>query len=59
MGFKFRKTIKLGKNTKANISKSGVSVTKKIGPITLNSKGKGSINFGKGLSYGFNLKKKK
>ena len=58
MAIRFRKTFKLGKNTKVNMSKSGVSVSKKIGPITINSKGNGSIRLGKGLSYGFRWKKK-
>ena len=58
MGIRFRKTFKLGKNTKVNMSKSGISVSKKIGPFTINSKGNGSVKLGKGLSYGFRWKKK-
>jgi hypothetical protein len=58
VGIRFRKTFKLGKNTKVNMSKSGISVSKKIGPFTFNSKGSGSVKLGKGLSYGFKWKKK-
>ena len=57
MGINFRKTISLTKNIKANISKKGVSFTGKFGPITLNSKGKGSIKLGKGINHTFKWKK--
>ena len=57
MGTNFRKTISLTKNIKANISKKGVSFTGKFGPITLNSKGKGSITLGQGINHTFKWKK--
>jgi hypothetical protein len=57
VGTNFRKTISLTKNIKANISKKGVSFTGKFGPITLNSKGKGSIKLGKGINHTFKWKK--
>ena len=43
MGFSFFKRIKIWKNTYLNISKSGVSVSKKVGPVTVNTKGNASV----------------
>ena len=42
MGFSFRKSIKLGKHTKLNISKSGVSVSTGVkgARVSVNNKGK-------------------
>ena len=57
MGFMFRKTIQLTKHLKANISKRGVSFTGKIGPVSINSKGRGSIKLFNGLNYIFRWKK--
>lgn len=55
MGFTFRKRIRLGKTTGLNVSKSGLSVSKKAGRVTMNSKGRGSVKLGKGISYRFKL----
>ena len=57
MGINFKKIINLTNNIKANISKKGVSFTGKFGPITLNSKGRGSIKLGKGINHTFKWKK--
>ncbi|WIB65418.1 DUF4236 domain-containing protein [Curtobacterium sp. MCBD17_040] len=51
MGLIYRKTIRAGKNTRVNMSKSGVSVTKKLGPVTINSRGHISIRLAPGLSF--------
>lgn len=53
MGFIYRKRVKLGKNGHINISKRGASVSEKIGPLTLNSRGGGSIRILTGLSFRF------
>ncbi|TFC20197.1 MULTISPECIES: DUF4236 domain-containing protein [unclassified Cryobacterium] len=53
MGFFFRKQIKLGKTAHVNVSKSGMSVTKKLGPVTLNSRGGGRIRLAKGVYFRF------
>lgn len=58
MGLKFKKQISLGKHLKANVSKSGVSFTFKAGPLSMNSKGRKSINLPGGF-YFTNSKKKK
>ena len=38
---------KVGKGTWLNMSRSGVSVSKKVGPVTVNSRGKVSLNLKK------------
>lgn len=59
MGISYRKRIKIGNSTFLNVSKSGISVSQKIGKITINSKGTTTINFGNGLIYRTSIKKKK
>lgn len=51
MGFQFHKKIKLGKHAWINIGKKGASGSFKIGPITFNTKGKTTVNFGNGVKY--------
>lgn len=57
MGLDFRKVIKLGKTLNLNIGKRGASVSKRAGLFTFNSRGKITINLGKGFKYTINLKK--
>lgn len=61
MGFRFRRRTK-GKKFWLNFSKSGVSASYKIGPLTINGghgKFRGTYNLGNGLSYVAYSKKKK
>jgi len=51
MGFSYRKRIRTGKNSWINISKRGISSSGRIGPFTINSRGRTSVRLGKGLSY--------
>ena len=51
MGLIFRKTLKLGKKSKVNLSKRGASISRKMGPLTLNSRGRATVRLGKGLSW--------
>jgi len=51
MGIFFRKTVKVGKNSRVNLSKSGASVSTKVGPVTLNSRGRVTVRLGKGFSW--------
>ena len=53
MGFVFRKAISLGKGTRLNLSTRGASVSKRIGRLTVNSRGGGSIRLLPGLSFRF------
>lgn len=51
MGLIFRRTKKIGKNTKVNVSDRGVTVSRRFGPVTVNSRGRVTIRLGKGLSW--------
>jgi len=53
MGLIFRKRVRLGRNTGLNLSKSGASVSRRFGRLTLNSRGRGSFRIGRGLSWRF------
>lgn len=51
MGFTYRGKKKLNKNTWVNTSKSGASVSRKFGPVTVNSRGGVWVNLPGGMSY--------
>lgn len=51
MGFYYRKRARVGKNTWLNVSKRGLSVSQRVGPFTINSRGRTSMRLGNGLSY--------
>lgn len=53
MGLSFRRTIPIGKSSRLNVSKRGVSVSSKKGRLTLNSRGRGTFRIAKGLSFRF------
>jgi hypothetical protein len=53
MGLIYRKTKRVGRNSRLNISKSGVSATTRLGPFTMNSRGRMTIRLGRGLSWRF------
>lgn len=47
----FRKRVPVNRDAWWNISKSGVSVSKRVGPVTVNSRGRVSVRLFKGLSF--------
>jgi hypothetical protein len=51
VGLIFRKRIALGKSGALNVSKSGMSVSKRIGPITMNTRRGVTIRLAPGLSW--------
>lgn len=53
MGLQFSKRKRLDKSTTANFSKSGVSLSRKAGPLTVNSRGRISLRLGKGFRWTF------
>ena len=55
MSLVWRKTVKVGRRTRVNLSKTGASVSHRRGPVTLNSRGAVSIRLPFGLSYRFKL----
>lgn len=59
MGISYRKRIKIGDGTFVNISKSGISISQKVGKTTVNSRGTMTVNLGNGLTYRTSKKRKK
>lgn len=59
MGINYYKRIKIGDGTFLNISKSGISVSQKIGRITINSRGTTTVNLENGITYRTSKKKSK
>lgn len=57
MGLQYRKRQSLGGGTRLNYSASrrgpGMSVSQRVGPLTLNSRGRGPLRIAPGLSFRF------
>ncbi len=53
MPFYFRKRATLNKTTHVNLSKAGASVSERVGPVTMNSRGRVSVRILPGLSFRF------
>ncbi|WP_018024850.1 DUF4236 domain-containing protein [Corynebacterium ulceribovis] len=51
MGITYRERKKLGKNSWLNVSKSGVSGSTRVGPVTFNSRGGVWVNLPGGLTF--------
>ena len=51
MGWRVRRSIRVGKGYRINLSKSGISTSTKLGPVTINSRRGTTIRVAKGLSY--------
>lgn len=51
MGFIFSRRKRVARATTANVSKTGVSASRKAGPVTVNSRGRVTIKLGKGLRF--------
>ena len=51
----WRKSLRLGRRSRLNLSKSGGSLSHRRGPVTINSRRRGSIRLPFGLSYRFKL----
>ena len=55
MGLQIRRSFRLGRSNRVNLSRSGISLSKRAGRMTLNSRGRGSIRLGKGIRWTFKL----
>jgi hypothetical protein len=55
MGLLFRKRISLGRSTNLNLSRRGTSISKRVGRVSLSSRGRGTVRLAKGLSLRFKL----
>lgn len=53
MGFVFRRRVRLGRRATLNLSRRGASISERIGRLTLNSRGGGSIRLLPGVSFRF------
>jgi len=53
MGFVFRRSIRAGRAGRINVTGRGVSASERIGRLTINSRGRGSIRLMRGLSFRF------
>lgn len=57
MGLQYRKAKSVSKGTRVNVSASkrgpGVSLSKRVGPLTLNTRGRASLRVAPGLSFRF------
>jgi hypothetical protein len=53
MGFRFQRRLSLGNGTRLNLSKRGASMSRRVGRVTFNSRGGGSIRILPGLSFRF------
>ena len=51
MGLIFRKRVALTRTARVNVSKRGVSVTKRAGRVTVNSRGRVTVRILPGLSF--------
>jgi hypothetical protein len=51
MGLIYRRRRRVGRNTWFNLSKSGASVSERVGPMTVNSRGQIRLRLGRGLSW--------
>lgn len=51
MGLNYRSRKKVGKNSWVNMSKSGASLSTKVGPVTFNSRGGVYVNLPGGMHY--------
>ena len=58
MTLRYQKRKSLGGGRTLNVSKRGMSVSQRVGPLTLNSRGRGSLRIAPGLSYRFGSRKK-
>jgi hypothetical protein len=58
MGLIFRKRVKLDDTTSVNVSGTGASVSKRIGRLTISSRGRGSIRILPGLSFRFGKRRR-
>lgn len=51
MSVQYRKSKRVAKNTRANVSKSGLSLSHKAGPVTVNTRGRASVRLAPGWSW--------
>lgn len=53
MSLTYRRRKRAGRGTWLNLSKTGPSVSKRVGPVTVSSRGRASLRLGHGLRWLF------
>ncbi|MGI8761757.1 MAG: DUF4236 domain-containing protein [Jatrophihabitantaceae bacterium] len=53
MPFVFRKRVRTGRSSWLNVSRTGISESRRVGRVTLNSRGGARIRLAPGLSFRF------
>lgn len=53
MGLIVRKRVRTGRQSWLNVSRSGVSTSRRVGRLTANSRGQARVRLGKGISWRF------
>ena len=51
MGLVWRKSLRLGRRSRLNLSRSGASVSRRVGPVTVSSRRRVSFRLPFGFSY--------
>ena len=51
MGLVYRRSRRLGRRSRINYGTGGASVSYRLGPLTVNSRGRVSLRLGRGLSW--------
>jgi len=51
MPFSFSWSKKVGRGLRVSASKTGLSASKRLGPVSLSTRGRASVRLGKGLSF--------
>ena len=55
MGLVWNRRTRLGRTTFLNPSRSGASVSQRLGRVSVNTRGRGSVRLAKGLSFRLKL----
>lgn len=50
-GLVIRRSKRAGRKGRVHMSKSGLSYSHRFGPLTLNTRGRGSVRLGRGISW--------
>jgi hypothetical protein len=53
VGFRYQRRVRVGRRSWLNLSRRGLSLSKRVGRLTVNSRGGGSIRLLPGLSFHF------
>lgn len=51
MSLTFRKRRRIGRRTSLNLSNGGASVSRRVGPVSVSSRGRWSLRLGRGLGW--------